>query len=170
MSLYQINQEIERLENAVEDGILIDEETGELLTIEDALNQLHMERTEKIENIALWCKNLASDVAVLKAEEDNLAKRRKAAEAKQARLKAYLMSALIHEDGSADKFRSARATVSIRANAPSVVISDQTLIPSEFMIRKVEVVPDKASMKEVLQRRIEIPGAHLERGRSVIIK
>ena len=53
MNLYQINAEIEQLENAVEDGMLIDEETGELLTFEQALDQLHMMKTEKVENIAL---------------------------------------------------------------------------------------------------------------------
>lgn len=170
MNLYQINAQIEQLENAVEDGILIDEETGELMTIAQALEQLKMDKSEKIENIALWCKNLASDVAVLKAEEDNLGKRRKAAEAKIESLKGYLMGALMHEDGTADKFRTARTTVSVRRNAPSVIISDEALLPKEFKIQKIETAPDKKSIAEVLKRGIEVPGAHLESTRSVIIK
>lgn len=170
MNLYQINAEIEQLENACEDGLLIDKETGELMTIAQALEQMKMDRAEKIENIALWCKNLASDVAALKAEEDNLAKRRKAAEAKIESLKGYLMGALVHADGTTDKFRSARTTVSVRRNAPSVVISDEALLPMEFKIQKIEVKPDKASIKEVLSRGIEVPGARLENTRSVIIK
>jgi hypothetical protein len=40
----------------------------------------------------------------------------------------------------------------------------------EFKIQKIEVKPDKASIKEVLSRGIEVPGAKLERGRSVVIK
>ena len=170
MNLYQINAEIEQLENAVEDGLLIDEETGELMTIEQALDQLRMERTQKIENIALWCKNLASDAAALKAEEDNLAKRRKAAETKCERLKAYLINAMTMEDGKVLPFHSVKAAVTIRNNAPSVVIRDEALLPREFMIQKITTAPDKASLKEVLSRGIEVPGASLEKKRSVMIK
>lgn len=170
MNLYQINAEIEQLENAVEDGMLIDEETGELMTIEQALDQLRMERTQKIENIALWCKNLASDVAALKAEEDNLGKRRKAAEAKQARLKAYLLGALTQPDGKVIPYHGTKAVVSVRNNAPAVKISDEALLPMEFKIQKIEIVPDKKSIAEVLKRGIEVPGAHFEATRSVIIK
>ena len=170
MNLYQINAEIEQLEHAVEDGLLIDEETGELLTLEDALDQLRMERAAKMENIALWCKNLASDVVALKAEEDNLAKRRREAEAKQARLKAYLLGAMTQADGRVLPFHGTKAVVTVRNNAPSVKISDEALLPMEFKIQKIEVVPDKNSIKEVLKRGIEVPGAHLERTRSVFIK
>lgn len=170
MNLYQINAEIEQLEVACEDGLLIDPETGELLTFEQALDRLRMERTQKIENIALWCKNLASDAAALKAEEEQLAKRRKAAEAKSERLKAYLLSAMTQPDGKVLPFHGTRAVVSVRNNAPSVVISDEALLAMEFKIQKIEVKADKASIKEVLQRGIEVPGARLERTRSVIIK
>ena len=170
MNLYQINAEIEQLENAVEDGLLIDEETGELLTLEDALDQLRMERTAKMENIALWCKNLASDAAALKAEEDNLAKRRRAAEAKLARLKAYLLGAMTQADGRVIPFHGTKAVVTVRNNAPSVKISDEALLPMEFKIQKIETVPDKKSIAEVLKRGIEVPGAHFERTRSVMIK
>lgn len=170
MNLYQINAEIEQLENAVEDGMLINEETGELLTIEQALDMLKMERTQKIENIALRCKNLASDVVALKAEEDNLAKRRKAAETKQTRLKAYLLGAMTQADGKVLPFHGTRAVVTVRNNAPSVRISNEVLLPMEFKIQKIETVPDKKSIAEVLKRGIEVPGAELERTRSVIIK
>ena len=170
MNLYQINAEIAQLENAVEDGILIDPETGELMTLEDALNQLRMERTQKIENIAVWCKNLASDVVALKAEEENLHKRRKATEAKIERLKTYLVSAMTMEDGRVLPFHGVKAVVSVRNNPASVVISDESKLPKEFMIQKITMAADKASIKEVLSRGIEVPGARLEQGRSVMIK
>lgn len=170
MNLYQINAEIEQLENAVEDGLLIDEETGELLTFEQALDQLRMERTAKMENIALWCKNLASDVAALKAEEENLAKRRKATEAKSERLKAYLLGVMTQPDGKVLPFHGTKAVVTVRKNPPKVVISDEALLPMEFKIQKIESVADKKSIMEVLGRGIEVPGAHMEQGRSVIIK
>lgn len=170
MNLYQINADIEQLENAVEDGLLIDEETGELMTIEQALDQLHMMKTEKVENIALFIRNLDAESVALKAEEERFAKRRKAAEAKSERLRAYLLSALTKEDGTTEKVKTTRVNVSVRLSGPSVVFTDESLLPMEFKIQKIEVKPDKASIKEVLSRGIEVPGAKLERGRSVIIK
>lgn len=170
MNLFQINAEIEQLENAVEDGLLIDEETGELMTLEQALDQLQMMKTEKVENIALFIRNLDAESVALKAEEERFAKRRKAAEAKSERLRAYLLSALTKEDGTTEKVKTTRVNVSVRLSGPSVVFTDESLLPMEFKIQKIEVKPDKASIKEVLSRGIEVPGAKLERGRNVVIK
>ena len=69
MKLYEINSEIENL---------VDTETGEIADIA-FFEQLSMERTAKIEGIALYIKNLDSDVTALKAEETALAERRVAA-------------------------------------------------------------------------------------------
>ena len=170
MNLYQINAEIEQLENAVEDGMLIDEETGELMTFEQALDALHMMKEEKVENIALLVRNLDAESIAIKAEEERFAKRRKACENKAQRLRAYLLSALTNPDGTTQKVKTNRAVVSVRLSGASVIISDEDILPEEFKIRKIEVKPDKGSIKEVLSRGIDVPGAHLERGRSVVIK
>lgn len=170
MNLYQINAEIEQLENAVEDGMLIDEETGELLTFEQALDQLHMMKTEKVENIALLIRNLDAESIALRAEEERFTKRRKAAEAKSERLRTYLLNALTREDGTTEKVKTNRVHVSVRLSGPSVAFSDEALIPKEFKITKIECTPDKKQIKEVLSRGIEVPGAYLKRGRSIVIK
>lgn len=170
MNIYQINAQIEQLESACEDGLLIDEETGELLTFGDALNQLRMAREEKIENVALWVKNLTAEAAAIAAEEESLAKRRKAAEAKAESLKGYLVSALMREDGTAEKFSTARCAVSVRKNPARVTISDEKLIPGEFFTETVTRKADKMQIKEVLARGIDVPGARLEQTRSVMIK
>lgn len=170
MNLYQINAEIQQLENACEDGLLIDAETGELLTFADALEQLHMAREKKIENVALWIKNLTADTVAIKAEEESLAKRRGAEEAKIDRLKDYLLSALMRDDGTIEKFHTARCAISIRKNPVRVAISDEAAIPNEFFTETVLRKADKAQLKEVLARGIEVPGARLEQTRSVTIK
>ena len=170
MNLYQINAEIEQLENACEDGMLIDEETGELITFDEALRQLRMAKEEKIENVALWVKNLTAESAAIYAEEESLAKRRKATDAKCERLKAYLISALMREDGSAERFKSARCTVTVRSNPVKVTITDEKKLPAEFFAETITRRADKVQIKEVLSRGIDIPGAVLERTRSVMIK
>ena len=61
MNLYEINSQIENFE------FKIDEETGEVLNMNE-LNELKMSKDEKIENIALWIKNLKSDEKALDDE------------------------------------------------------------------------------------------------------
>ena len=72
---------------------LVDPETGEILDYE-AFAELQMEREQKLENMALWHKNLTAEAAAIKAEEDNLAARRKDLEAKAEKLKQNLIEAL----------------------------------------------------------------------------
>lgn len=169
MNLYEINREIERLGAMVDEQEVINAETGEVMTLAQAIEELEMDKATKIENVALWIKNLAAEADAIACEVERLEKRRKAAENKAERLKGYLLSALMHEDGTADKFRSARATVTVRQNQPKIVV-DEALLPDEFKLRKITVTPDRAQLKEVLLRGIEVPGAALERGRSVVIK
>ena len=170
MNLYEICAELRALENAAEDGLYIDPETGELMDFATALEKLALDKRVKLENIAILYKNLASDAAAMKIEEENLSKRRKVIEGKMDSLKGYLMAALMREDGTCEKFASPRAAITIRRNAPSVAIHDEALLPREFVAEKTTVTVDRKSIAEALKRGIEVPGAHLEQSRSVMIK
>lgn len=169
MTIYDIDARIAELSNAAEDDMLIDEETGELMTVSQALDALRMEREEKIENVACWVKNLSAEADAIKDEEINLAKRRKAAETKAANLKAWLIDALTREDGTTDRLKTARVSVSVKRNPPSTVVDD-TLLPSSYKVAKITYQADKDLIKRELLAGGEVPGAHLEYGRSVMIK
>ena len=77
MNLYEIDAAI---------TALVDPETGEVSDF-DAFDRLSMARDQKIENIALYYKNLVADAAAYKAEKLAFADRQKAAENKAQRLK-----------------------------------------------------------------------------------
>lgn len=64
-SLYEINQEILNC---------VDMETGEIIDM-DKLGELQLAFDVKVENIALWIKNLLSDAEAIKAEKLKLAER-----------------------------------------------------------------------------------------------
>lgn len=169
MTIYDIDARIEALSNAAEDDMLIDEETGELMSVAQALDALRMEREEKIENVACLVKNLSAEADAIKDEETNLAKRRKAAETKAANLKAWLIAALTREDGTTDRIKTARVAVSVKRNPPSTVVDD-ALLPSSYKVAKITYQADKELIKSELLAGGEVPGAHLEYGRSVMIK
>lgn len=139
----------------------IDEETGEILNAAE-LDALELERSEKIENIALWIKNLRADAEAYKREKESFAQKQKVAENKAERLREYLTSAL---DG--EKYKSDRVTISYRKSA-AVSVVDAGQIPVELWRLRSE--PDKAKIREKLKAGEDVPGAVLEETTSLQIK
>lgn len=170
MTLYDIDAQIAALDGAAEDDMLIDAETGELVSVSQALDALRMEREEKLENVACWVKNLSAEADAIREEENRLVKRRKAAETKAANLKSWLLAAMTREDGTTDKLKTGRVAVSVKRNPPNTVVDDEEMLPWEYKTVKQIVAQDKAAIKAAILAGEEVPGAHLEYGRSVVIK
>ena len=156
MTLWEINQ---RILDAVEYGC--DTETGEIID-SSALEQLQMDRDEKIENICLFIKDLKAEAAAIKAEKAALDKRMSASEKKAEGLTRYLAGVL-----NGQKWKSAKAAVSYR-KSQAVVVDDLDMIPDEFLRIKKE--PDKTVIKEALKGGTPVTGAHLEDRQSMSIK
>lgn len=156
-NLYEIRREIENFEFAV------DEETGEFL---NALSwdELNMAYEEKIENIACYIKNLASDVLAFKAEEDALAQRRKSVEKKIEYLKKLLCNNM---DG--EKFSTAKCAVSFR-KSESVEVADIALLSSEWLRVKTTYEADKTAIKAAIKSGQEVSGCKLVENISTQIK
>lgn len=140
----------------------VDVETGEIIDI-DKLDQLQMERDKKVENIACWIKNLISDAEQIKAEVDRLSERKKAAENKAESLKKYLKDYLRGE-----KFKTGKVMVSYRKTS-SVDVTDMSILPDKYK-RYADPTPSKMDIKNDINAGIEVPGAVIVTGRSMIIK
>lgn len=156
-NIYEIRREIENFEYEV------DEETGELL---NALtwDELNMAFEEKVENIACCIKNLIGDISKFKAEEEQIAKRRKVMEKKAE----YLRKLLI-DNMSGQKFSSAKCNVSFRTSE-SVLVDDANKLPEELRRMKISVEADKVAIKAALIAGQEIAGCKLVKSTSVQIK
>lgn len=144
-TLYEINQAILNC---------IDFETGELINPEQ-LEQLQMEKSQKIENIVLWIKNLESDALAFKAEKEAFEKREKSAKAKAEQLKNYLTFAL-----KGDEFSTTKCFVKFRYSE-SVEVLDENKIPKKLMIKTVSFKPDKKTIKEFLKEGKKVNGCCL---------
>lgn len=141
----------------------IDQETGEMID-PDRLEALFMERNQKIENVALWIKNLQSDALAFKAEKETFAERERAANAKIEQLKKYLAQAL---DGQ--KFSTGKCAVSFR-RSEQVEVLDESIIPRAYMVETVTYKPDKNFIKEVLKDGQEISGCRLIKNLNTLVK
>ena len=162
MKLYEINSELENL---------IDTETGEIADIA-FFEDLCMARTAKIEGIALYIKNLDSDVTALKAEETALAERRKAAENTAARLKEFLTNMLT--DG--EKFETPRVKLSwrksksVRVLIPESDFIEWAKIVNPSLLSFTEPTISKTAIKEALESGADITAATIVESNNLQIK
>lgn len=164
MTLYEIDEAIrELIEGAV------DPETGELLIDDSVLDALQMERDKKVENLALYIKNLSSDINELRQEEKNLAARRRAAEQKAERLKRYLSDALNGEKFSTSKvactFRNTTA-IEVAPGFAEWAWDNKRL----NLLRTKPPEPDKAAIKQAISDGEVIPFAEIVTRQSLSIK
>lgn len=162
MHIYDLNKQIA----ALSEQEWVDPDTGEILDedVANALNALTLERDEKIENVALWYKDVLAEAEAIKAEENKLASRRRGKERLAESLKRFLDFAC-----AGQKFSSPRVAISFRnvVNGKTV-IDDPTLIPMAF--QKVVTEPIKSEISKAIKAGIDVPGAHLEDSHSVIVR
>lgn len=160
LSIYDIDQSI---------LALVDPETGEIADYE-ALEALQMERDGKIENLALWIKDLKAEATAIRNEEKALAERRRSVENRAARLTEYLGYVL-----NGDKFKTGKVAISYRRST-SVTVYDgfvewaQSHPEGEAYLRYSEPDVNKTALKEALAAGAEIPLAELTESQNIQIK
>ena len=162
-SLYEIRQD---LLTVIEGGYVFDEETGEVFWSSDNLDRLAETYDAKVEACGCYIKNLQAEAEMLKAEEQALAKRRKAIEGKEKWMRDYLLANL-QEFGEAGF--SAKAKVSTR-KSEAVQVLDVSAIPDEFMRVKTTATPDKTAIKKALKNGESVPGAAIVQNVNLVLK
>jgi hypothetical protein len=153
----------------IDDAILsiVDMETGEIED-EKRFDELQMERTQKVENIGCFYKNLVAEAKAMKEEEANLAKRRKAVENKAKRIKNLLVYAL-----KGDKFESPKVRCSYR-KAKSVQVDDSFVAwaqeHADDLLTHKEPTPNRTAIKAALEDGREIEHAEIITNESLQVK
>ncbi len=163
MNLFEINQQIENFE------FQVDEETGEITNIND-LDQLKLGKDEKIENIALFIKNLKADEKALDDEYKQMYARKKAVVKKRQSLEQYLAANVT------EKYESPKCKVSFR-KSKQVSIDDEASFknwavknaPNMVNIETV-VKPKKKDIMDAIKDGQEVVGCHLVENRNIQIK
>ena len=158
MSIYEIDESITSL---------VDMETGEIED-EKRYDELQMERTQKVENIGCYYKNLVAEAKAMREEEANLAQRRKAVENKAERIKSLLVYAL-----KGEKFESPKVRCGYR-KAKSVQVDDSFVAwareHADDLLTFKEPTPDRKAIKEALEDGREIEHAEIVTNESLQVK
>ena len=163
-NIYEITQDYLKLMELASDP----EIDPEIIT--DTFEAIDGELEIKAENYAKVMKNLEGDIAALKAEEERLAKKRKAIENNIKRMKGTLQEAM--ELTGKTKFKTDLFSFGIQKNTPSVVIdaADIRDIPEDYLKFKEPEV-DKTAIKNAINAGVDFEGlAHLEVSQSLRIR
>lgn len=162
MTLYEINREMQDVLSRI-----IDPDTGEI-TDTDALNEIKLKRDDKLEAIALVIKNKTAEAALIRAEEKELAERRRRHEKTVERLKKVLENEL-----AGQAFETAKCSCSFRRSTGVVIdtaaFNDWAKRHKEYVIPK-DPVPDKTAIKAALAAGKKIPCAELEERLNMTVK
>lgn len=158
MNIYEIDNEMLSL---------IDEETGEIKDYE-AFEELQMQREEKIENTALWYKNLIAESKAIREEEKALAERRKSLEHRAESLKNFVNQTL-----QGNKFATSKVAISYRKSTAVEVddeFIDYAMKSNSDLLTFKRPEANKTVIKEMLQGGFDIPHAELVERNNVSIK
>ena len=152
-TLFEINQEILDC---------IDMETGEIIAPEK-LENLQMDRHDKLRNIAFVALNAAADVKAYEEQEKKFAARKKAAKATVAWAKETLAREL-----AGQKMKEAEFSISYR-KSEAVEVADEAAVPDEFRIPQPDKI-DKVALKAALKSGASIDGAQIVEKSNIQIK
>ena len=147
----------------------IDPETGEVID-EEKLNALNMDRYEKIENVAMWVKNLVAEAEAYRAEKEVFATRERVARNKAESLKKWLEYAL-----QGQKFTSTKAAVSFRTSE-AVEITDPEFFRMWASKENTDLLnyklpePNKTAIKELIKKGEIVPGTQLVKRANIQVR
>ncbi|ERT68305.1 hypothetical protein HMPREF0202_01693 [Cetobacterium somerae ATCC BAA-474] len=140
---------------------------GDKENYEFVMEFLKEELQSKSSNIIKYIRNVSLEVEVLSQEEDRLEKLRKQKEKKVNSLKKYLTDILLNLDKN--KIETELGNLGLRKSV-SVAIDNLDLIPKKYIQKKIELVPDKRLLSEILKQGKNIKGVHLENKYSLQIR
>ena len=152
MNLYEINKAMQECINL---------ETGEINI--DLFETLQLAKDEKIENIALWIKNLSSDADGMENEKKAFEERIKACKNKIISLKTYLEMSL-----NGEKFQTSKCSITFR-KSKSVDITDISKLEKDYL-KYAEPTADKTAIKKAIESGVTVAGASLIENLNVQIK
>ena len=155
-TLYELQQKWFNLQDALL-SCTDDEESQ--AAVQAALEMIGGSVEEKAEGYAKIIRNMDSDIAGLKAEEERIYNRRKSIENNKHRLKSDLQASMMAM--GKDKIKTPLFTVSIKASAPAVVVDDEFIqwatANAACYLRYRQPEVDKKALADVLKAGAEIP-------------
>lgn len=122
----------------------------------------------KVDNIADYIGKCEREMANLKAEAERLRQRAETWENRGQRVRDYVKRVM--QQSETLRLEGRANTFYLRAATPSVMISDETLIPEPFRVPIVSYKIDKVAIKKAIEAGQDVPGADLALGGQSLVR
>jgi len=142
-------------------------EQGEEQALIDTLESINDALEEKADGYVAVIRSLESDNEAISAEILRLQQRKTSNANSIKRLKESLKEAMMTTGKT--KFKTQLNSYSIRNNAPSVDISDETIIPKKFFIKQDPKL-DKKAVLQALKDGQKVRGAEIKVTQSLAVR
>lgn len=162
MTLYEINNEFESLMALYDNGVeeVVDKETGEIRPIQEAIEDLNLNKEEKVSNTILYLKNLKLLESGIKDEIKKLKERLEKAEKKRSNLEQYVVLSM----GENKKLETPQYTLTVRPSVETIAPTkkeDILKLPKCFRVCSYSWKADKTAIKKALEEGTEVYGCQL---------
>jgi hypothetical protein len=158
--MFELTQLYQGLVDSIEQDNADEGLHEDLAAISDAIET-------KAEYLARVVKTLEAEADALKNAADELTKKRQARENRAASIKRFLEETM--RSLGVEKLKGELFTVALQMNNPSVNVTDEKSIPSDYWIQQ-EPKLDKKQVLEELKAGRAIPGAEIQRTQSLRIR
>lgn len=164
-TFYELDEKFKEAIDMYDAGVaeVIDTETGEVIEIGKYIASLEIDIETKLDNTALFLKELVAQENALKEEIKRLNDRKKAKENTIESLKRLLANAL-----GGKKRETAQYSISFR-KSESITIAEGAVIPDEFLIEQEPKV-DKVGLKKAIKAGAVIEGVNIEAKNNIQVK
>ncbi|MCA1852853.1 MAG: siphovirus Gp157 family protein [Beggiatoa sp.] len=163
-TLYEISQTYLQALDALTDP----EADIPMQAVADTLEGIEGQLQEKAVNIAKFFRNLEATAQAIKEAEEQMARRRRAFDARVKWLRDYLKASM--EATGINKIESPWFRLTIQKNPPAVEILDEDAIPDKDTTEVVTKTIDKAGIKAAFQAGEHVSGARLTQGTRLAVR
>lgn len=159
-NLFNLNQDYKELLDLMEQGI--DPEV-----LKDTLESIQASIDVKVDNTIGLIRSVEGDIDVVDKEIKRLQAVKKQKQNLTQNLKDYMQDMLDYRD--LKNYRTSTNYIYKRRNAPSVYITNESLIDKSYFVEQAPKL-DKKSIREDLKNGADIHGAELRDSESLVIK
>ena len=145
----------------------MEEEGADTETIIDTLNAIESAIEDKAENYHGFIRQLEGEIQTINTEQKRLADLKRSKVNLIDRLKQNLIAAL--EATGSERIQTDTVIISLRNNAYTLDIQDESNIPMEFVEEVIERKIDKRALLQYVKEN-EVEGIHLKRSKGVMFR
>lgn len=136
--------------------------------IQDTLDGVMMPFEEKVVHISSMIQNMKYMLIAIEEAKKDIEKKKERVEKSIESLKRYVINGMslakIHE------ISCPTYTVSLKKNPPKLNITDDKLVPDTYYRTETKRFIDNAQVRSDLKNNVDVPGAELTQGMSLIIR